>query len=54
MEGIRLTLEGAGGDFDEEVSGRTMLILTGPGTIPATKPPAMESETKPAPAETQR
>jgi hypothetical protein len=50
-EGIRLAFEGGGAAFDEEVSGRTMFILTKPGTIPAANLPATESETKPAPAE---
>jgi hypothetical protein len=53
-DGIRLTFEGGGGQFDEEVSGRTMFVSTRPGTIPAAKPPATESETKPAPAEVQQ
>jgi hypothetical protein len=50
-EGIRLAFEGGGGQFDEEVSGRTMFVLTRPGASPAPKPPATESETKPPPAE---
>jgi hypothetical protein len=53
-EGIRLAFEGGGAAFDEEVSGRTIFILTRPGTIPAAKPPATESETKPPPAEVQQ
>jgi hypothetical protein len=53
-EGIRLAFEGGGAAFDEEVSGRTMFILTRPGTIPAAKPPATERETKPSPAEVQQ
>jgi hypothetical protein len=53
-EGIRLAFEGGGGQFDEEVSGRTMFVLSRPGTIPAAKPPATESEAKPPPAEVQQ
>jgi hypothetical protein len=53
-EGIRLTFEGGGAAFDEEVSGRTMFILTRPGTILAANLPATESETKPGPAELQQ
>jgi hypothetical protein len=54
MEGIRLTIEGGGEAFDEEVSGRTMFVLTRPGTSPAAKPPATEGETTPPPAEVQQ
>jgi hypothetical protein len=53
-EGIRLAFEGGGVEFDEEVSGRTMFVLTRPGASPAAKPPATESETKPPPAEVQQ
>jgi hypothetical protein len=53
-EGIRLAFSGGGGEFDEEVSGRTMFVLTRPGTSPAAKPPATESETKPPPPEVQQ
>jgi hypothetical protein len=53
-DGIRLTFEGGGGQFDQEISGRTMFVLTRPGANPTTKPPATESETKPAPAEVQQ
>jgi hypothetical protein len=30
-EGIRLTVEGGGGEFDQEISGRTLFVLTRPG-----------------------
>jgi hypothetical protein len=30
-EGIRLTIEGGGGEFDQEISGRTLFVLTRPG-----------------------
>jgi hypothetical protein len=53
-EGIRLAFSGGGSEFDEEVSGRTMFVLTRPGTSPAAKPPATESETKPPPPEVQQ
>jgi hypothetical protein len=53
-EGIKLAFEGGGGEFDEEVSGRTMFVLTRQGASPAPKPPATDSETKPAPAEVQQ
>jgi hypothetical protein len=53
-EGIKLAFEGGGGEFDEEVSGRTMFVLTRHGAKPAPKPPATESATKPPPAEVQQ
>jgi hypothetical protein len=52
-EGIKLAFEG-GGEFDEEVSGRTMFVLTRRGAGAAPKAPASESETNPAPAELQQ
>jgi len=30
-EGIRLSFEGGGGEFDQEISGRTLFVLTRPG-----------------------
>jgi hypothetical protein len=54
-EGIRLTFEGGGVAFDEEVSGRTMFVLTSPGAKTAqTKPPATEGETTPASTDVQQ
>jgi hypothetical protein len=53
-EGIRLAFEGGGAAFDEEVSGRTMFVSTRLAASPIAKPPATESETKPAPAEVQQ
>jgi hypothetical protein len=54
-EGIRLTLEGGGSEFDREISGRTMFVLTRPRASPAEKkPPATEAEPNPAPADVQR
>jgi hypothetical protein len=41
-EGIRLSFEGGGGEFDQEISGRTMFVLTGPGISPKPKPPARQ------------
>jgi hypothetical protein len=52
-EGIRLAFKG-GGEFDEEVSGRTMFVLTRLAASATPKPPATESETRPAPAEVQQ
>jgi hypothetical protein len=55
MEGIRLTFEGGGGEFDQEISGRTMFVLTKPGANPApTKSPDTNAEPNPAPAEVQQ
>ena len=34
-EGIRLTFEGGGSEFDQEISGRAMFLLTRPGASPA-------------------
>jgi len=53
-EGIRLAFEGGGGEFDQEISGRTMFVSTRPAASPTPKPPATESETKPPPAEAQQ
>jgi hypothetical protein len=53
-EGIRLSFEGAGGEFDQEISGRTMFVSTRLGASPAPKLPAPSGEANAAPAETQR
>jgi len=52
-EGIRLAFEGGAGEFDEEVSGRALFLLTRPGASAAAKAPASEAGTSPAPAEVQ-
>ena len=49
-EGIGLAFEGGGVEFAEEVSGRTLLLLTGPGAGAPAKAPALETETNPASA----
>jgi hypothetical protein len=54
VEGIRLTYEKGGPEFDEEIGGRTMFLLTGPGASAAAKAPAPEVETNPSPTEAQR
>jgi hypothetical protein len=43
-EGIRLAFEGGGGEFDEEVSGRTLFLLTRPGASAAPKAPPREGD----------
>ena len=53
MEGIRLAFEGGSAQFDEEVSGRTLFLLTRPPASVVSKPPAPEAVTYPAPAEGQ-
>ena len=53
-EGIRRSFEGAGGEFDQEISGRTMFVLARSGPYPAPKLPAAEGEPKIAPAEAQQ
>jgi hypothetical protein len=50
-EGIRLTFEGGGGQFDREISGRTMFLLTRPGASGAAKPPTPGADTNPPPPE---
>jgi hypothetical protein len=53
-EGIRLAFEGGGGEFDQEISGRTMFVLTRPAASPPSKPQASEDATRPTPAEVQQ
>ena len=53
-EGIRLRFEGSGGEFDQEISGRSLFLLTRPGVGAAPKTPAQEGETNPAPAGVQQ
>jgi hypothetical protein len=50
-EGIRLAFQGGGAEFDEEVSGRTLFLMTRPGASAAAKAPAPEADTNLAPAE---
>src|ERR1017187_10027814 len=54
VEGIRLTYEKGGPEFDEEIGGRAMFLLTGPGASAAAKAPAPEVDTNPSPTEAQR
>jgi hypothetical protein len=49
-EGIRLSLEGGGGEFNQEISGRTMFVSTKAGANPASKPPTAVAEPNPGPA----
>jgi hypothetical protein len=53
-EGIRLTFEGGGAEFDEGISGRVLFLLTTPGTSPAARAPNPEVDTKPAPTEARQ
>ncbi len=53
-EGIRLAFERGGVEYDEEISGRVLFLLTRPGASGAAKAPAPEAETSPAPAEAQQ
>jgi hypothetical protein len=50
-EGIRLAFQGGGAEFNEEISGRTLFLLTRPGVSAASKAPAPEADTNLAPAE---
>jgi len=53
-EGIRLAFEGRGAEFDEEVSGRALFLLTRPGASAAAKAPVPEVDTNPVPTEVQQ
>jgi hypothetical protein len=54
VEGIRLAFEGRGVEFDEEISGRAMFLLTRPGAAATARAPAPEVDTNPAPTEVQQ
>jgi hypothetical protein len=53
-EGIRLGFQGHGAEFDEEISGRVLFLLTRPGASTAAKAPVPEVDTKPTPTEAQQ
>jgi hypothetical protein len=53
-EGIRLAFERGGAEFDEEISGRALFLLTKPGAGVAAKAPAPKVDTNPAPTEVQQ
>ena len=53
-EGIRLTLERGGGDFDQEISGHTMFVSTRLGASTAPKPATTDDKTNPPPAQAQQ
>ena len=50
-EGIRLSFGGSGSDFDQEVSGRTMFVMTRLGANPTPNSPGPPNGTNPPPAE---
>ena len=52
VEGIRLAFE-RGGEFDQELGGRTLFLLTRPGASAAAKAAVPQVDTKPTPAEVQ-
>jgi hypothetical protein len=54
VEGIRLAFEGGGPEFDEEVSGHTLFLLTRPETTAAAKAPAPKADTNLAPSQVQQ
>jgi hypothetical protein len=54
VEGVRLTFERGGVEFDEEVSGRALFLLARPGTSPAARARTPEIDTNPAPNEVQQ
>jgi hypothetical protein len=51
VEGIRLAFEGGGAEFDQELGGRTLFLLTRPGALAAAKAPVPKVDTNPAPTE---
>jgi hypothetical protein len=51
VEGIRLTFEGGGAGFDQELGGRTMFLLVRPGASIAPEAPAPRVDANPAPPE---
>lgn len=53
-EGIRLAFEGGGGEFDQEISGRTIFVLTRRGASPAPNSPTTGEETNTPPAHVQQ
>jgi hypothetical protein len=54
VEGIRLAYEKGGTEFDEEIGGRTMFLLTRTGASAAAKAPTPDAETSPSPTEAQQ
>jgi hypothetical protein len=53
-EGIRLAFEGGSTEFDEEISGRALFLLSGHGASAAATAPAPEVNPEPAPTEVQQ
>ena len=53
-EGIRLAFEKGGVEFDQEISGRALFLLTKPGAIAAAKAPNPEVDTNPTPNKLQQ
>jgi hypothetical protein len=53
-EGIRLAFEGGDVEFDEEISGRALFLMTRPGASAAAKASAPKVETNPAPTEVRQ
>jgi hypothetical protein len=54
VEGVRLAFEKGGVEFDEEVSGRALFLLTRPGATAVAKTPAPEVNPETAPTEVQQ
>ena len=53
-EGIRLAFERGGVEFDQELGGRALFLLTRPGASAAAKAPVPKVDTNPAPDEVQQ
>jgi hypothetical protein len=54
VEGIRLSFEKGGAEFDEEISGRAMFLLTRGAASAATKAPTPKVDPEPVPTEVQQ
>jgi hypothetical protein len=54
VEGVTLAFEKGGVEFDEEISGRALFLLTRPGASAAAKARSPEADTNPAPTEVQQ
>jgi len=54
VEGIRLAFERGGAEFDEEVSGRALFLLTRPGASAVAKAPPPKVDANPASTEVQQ
>jgi len=54
VEGIRLAFEKGGAEFDQEISGRAMFLLTRPSPTVVAKAPTPKVDPEPSPTEAQQ